>query len=257
VSVATLVDRVAKVPGVVAMTLGGSRARGAARPDSDWDFGLYYRGSKQSVDVDAIRALGYEGHVVAPGAWGRLVNGGAWLQVDKDRVDLLYRDLDLVEHWLAETESGRFEVDEVAGHVAGLPTYVLAGELALGTVLRGALPRPTFPATLRRSAPPWWEGHAAFALVVAEGFARAGDATACAGLLARAVMAAAHSRLASHGTWVLNEKDLIARAGLDEAGEILAAVGWTPRRLAASVAEIRRILRLEPPTSLHFDAVRA
>lgn len=254
-SVATLVDRVAKVPGVVAMTLGGSRARGAARPDSDWDLGIYYRGCK-GIDVDAIRALGYEGHVVEPGAWGRLVNGGAWLQVDRDRVDLLYRDLDLVEHWLAETEAGRFEVDEVAGHVAGLPTYVLAGELALGTVLRGDLPRPTFPAALRRSAPPWWEGHAAFALVVAEGFAKAGDATACAGLLARAVMAAAHARLASHGSWVLNEKGLVARAGLDETGEILAAVGWSPRRLAASVTEIRRILRLEPPTGLHLDAVR-
>jgi predicted nucleotidyltransferase len=255
-SVATLVDRVAKVPGVVAMTLGGSRARGAARPDSDWDFGLYYRGSKQRIDVEGIRALGYEGHVVEPGAWGRLVNGGAWLQVEQDRVDLLYRDLDLVEYWLAETEAGRFEVDQVGGHVAGLPTYVLAGELALGTVLRGALPRPTFPTALRRSAPPWWEGNAAFALAVADGFARTGDATACAGLLARAVMAAAHARLASHGTWVLNEKGLITRAGLDEAGEILAAAGWTPRRLQASIAEIRRILRLEPPAGLHFDAVR-
>ena len=105
-SVATLVDRVAKVPGVVAMTLGGSRARGAARPDSDWDFGLYYRGSKQNIDVEAIRALGYEGHVVAPGEWGRLVNGGAWLQVEQDRVDLLYRDLDLVEHWLSGDGGG-------------------------------------------------------------------------------------------------------------------------------------------------------
>ena len=69
-------------------------------------------------------------------------------------------------------------------------------------------------------------------------------------------MSAAHARLASHGTWVLNEKELVTRAGLDEAGEILAAVGWTPRRLQASIAEIRRILRLEPPTGLHFDAVR-
>ena len=27
-----------------AVTLGGSRAEGTSRPDSDWDFSLYYRG---------------------------------------------------------------------------------------------------------------------------------------------------------------------------------------------------------------------
>ena len=84
-SVTTLVERVARVPGVKAVTLGGSRARGMARPDSDWDFGLYYRGS---IDTDAIRELGYPGQVVEPGEWGRIVNGGAWLEVDGERVDL-------------------------------------------------------------------------------------------------------------------------------------------------------------------------
>ena len=152
-SVATLIERVAQVPGVKAVTLGGSRARGMARPDSDWDIGLYYRGS---IDTDAIRALGYTGHVVEPGDWGRIVNGGAWLEVDHERVDLLYRDLDVVEHWIAESDAGRFEIDRVGGHIAGLPTYVLAGELALGTVLRGSLPRPSFSAALRRSASPQW-----------------------------------------------------------------------------------------------------
>lgn len=165
--------------------------------------------------------------------------------VERERVDLLYRDLDTIEHWLAETEEGRFEVDAVAGHVAGLPTYTLAGELALGTVLRGSLPRPAFPAALRRAAPPWWEGRAAFALYIAEAHAGRGDAAAVAGLLAQAVLAAAHARLAAHGTWVLNEKGLAARAGLDEAGEVLAAAGWTPRRLHASIAQVRQTLRIE------------
>lgn len=241
VSVTTLVERVARVPGVVAVSLGGSRARGTAHARSDWDFGLYYRGA---IDTEAIRALGYPGQIVEPGEWGRIVNGGAWLEVETERVDLLYRDLDMVEHWLSETEAGRFEIDAVAGHIAGLPTYTLAGELSLGTVLRGVLPRPSFPAALRRAAPPRWEGEAAFALRLAEGHGERGDAAAVAGLLARAVMAAAHARLASHGVWALNEKGLIARAGLDEAGEVLTAVGWTPRRLADSIARMRQLLRL-------------
>lgn len=251
-SVTTLVEHVARVPGVKAVTLGGSRARGLARPDSDWDFGLYYRGS---LDTDAIRDLGYPGQVVEPGEWGRIVNGGAWLEVDGERVDLLYRDLDVVEHWVAESNAGRFEVDRVGGHVAGLPTYTLAGELALGTVLRGNLPRPSFTPELRRSAPPRWEGDAAFSLLVAEQHAERGEAAGVAGLLARAALAAAHARLATRGAWALNEKGLLPRAGLEEAGEILTAVGWTPRRMQDSVARMRELLRLARPPGLAFDAV--
>jgi predicted nucleotidyltransferase len=252
VDVPRLVEQVARVPGVIAVTLGGSRARSTARPDSDWDIGLYYRGD---IDTVAIRELGYAGHVTEPGEWGRIVNGGAWLEIDGERVDLLYRDLDVVEHWTAEADAGRFEIDHVGGHVAGLPTYVLAGELALGTVLHGSLPRPSFTPVLRRAAPPRWEGDAAFSLLVAEHNAARGDVAGCAGLLVRAVMAAAHARLASQGTWVLNEKGLVSRAGLDKAAEILTAVGQTPQRLQDSVARMRHLLRLERPRDLVFDEV--
>jgi predicted nucleotidyltransferase len=252
VNIDALVARLAQVPGVVAVTLGGSRARGEVRPDSDWDFGLYYRGG---IDTAVIRDLGYRGHVVEPGEWGRLVNGGAWLEIAGERVDLLYRDLDVVEYWLAETREGRFEIDEVAGHVAGLPTYVLAGELALGQVLHGTLPRPSFPDALRREAPPRWQGQAAFALLVAEGHAARGDAVACAGLLARAAMAAAQARLAERGEWALNEKGLIARAGLRETGTILAAAGTTAEAMTRSVDRMRRLLGLARPEGMRFDQV--
>lgn len=63
-----------RIPGVVAVTLGGYRARGRELADSDWDFGLYYRGR---IEANDVRALGFEGKVVEPGEWGRLVNGGA------------------------------------------------------------------------------------------------------------------------------------------------------------------------------------
>lgn len=251
-SVTTLVEKVARAPGVKAITLGGSRARGMARADSDWDFGVYYRGS---IDTDAIRALDYPGYVAEPGEWGRIMNGGAWLEIDGERADLIYRDLDTVEHWVAEAEAGRFEVDRVGGHVAGLPTYILAGELALGATLRGSVPRASFSAALRQSAPPHWEGDAAFSLLVAEGMARRGDAVTVAGLLARALIAYAQARLAARGAWVLNEKGIVERAGLEEAADVLTAVGWTPRRLEASVTRMRELLRLERPADLHFDRV--
>jgi predicted nucleotidyltransferase len=102
-----IAERTATIPGVLAVTLGGSRAQGGHRPDSDWDFGLYYRGQ---LDPDDVRALGWAGTVFAPGEWGGgVMNGGAWLTVDGRRVDLHYRDLDDVEHHLAEAEQGRFK----------------------------------------------------------------------------------------------------------------------------------------------------
>src|SRR4051812_35137475 len=127
--VATLADALARVPGVVAVVLGGSRATGAHRPDSDWDLGVYYRGAQRPLDPDDVRALGYPGEVSAVGAWGPIVNGGAWLTVDDTPVDVLYRDLDRIEHWLTEAREGRFEVLAQNGYLAGAPTYLPVGEL--------------------------------------------------------------------------------------------------------------------------------
>lgn len=139
-----------QIPGVVAVALGGSRATGSATASSDWDFGLYYRGD---IDTDAIRRLGWSGRVFESGDWGRIVNGGAWLEVDGQRVDLIYRDLDEVTRWTSEAEHGRFEIQREVGYVAGIATYVLAGELAVNEVLEGELHKPLFPDALRTTAP--------------------------------------------------------------------------------------------------------
>jgi hypothetical protein len=228
-----LAERLARIPGVVAVTLGGSRATGLAQPGSDWDFGLYYRGS---IDAEDVRALGFDGTVVEPGEWGRLMNGGAWLTIDGTRVDLLYRDLDFVLHWTREAEAGRWERDHMEGSVAGVPTYMLAGELAVAKVLHGELPRPSFPEPLRRSAPRRWDASAEFSLYMAEKAEKRGDLTYRAGLVAKAAIAVAHARLAERGEWALNEKGIAARAGLPEPlpadigalRAVLEDLGWRP-----------------------------
>ncbi len=94
--VAELIDLLATMPGTDAIALGGSRALGTADAASDWDLGLYYRGA-----IDLSR-LAERGTVFAPGSWGRLMNGGAWLRCGEHKVDVLLRDLDAVAGRLAE-----------------------------------------------------------------------------------------------------------------------------------------------------------
>ena len=170
------------------MTLGGSRATNTHEDGSDWDFGVYYQGT---IDPADIRALGWTGQVVAPGEWGRLVNGGAWLQIDGEAVDLIYRDLAEVLHWTAEANHGRFEIQREVGYVAGIATYVLAGELAINEVLCGELPRPEFPQPLRETAPALWFRLAAGALAIGRVHARRGDAIAALANFTQAVLATA------------------------------------------------------------------
>ena len=231
-----LAPRLAQIPGVVAVALGGSRATGCAHAHSDWDFGLYYRGT---IDPADVRALGYDGAVFGPGEWGRVVNGGAWLTIDGERVDLIYRDLDQVETWTRDAREGRFQVFREVGYVAGIPTYVAAAELALQRVLVGSLPSPAFPDALRAAAPPWWRRIVAGGLKFAESHALRNDATGCAANLAVAVLGAAHARLCAEATWYLPEKDMIERAGLDDVQPLLRHLGDD---LPARVAQVAALL---------------
>jgi predicted nucleotidyltransferase len=231
--------RLADIPGVVAVTLGGSRATGDERPGSDWDFGLYYRGA---IDPADVRALGWPGEVSEPGGWGPVVNGGAWLVVESQRVDLCYRDLDEVLETVAEAEGGRFRIEALATFVAGVPSYVLVGELSLCKVLSGTLPRPAFPEALAASAPPRWRQLASMALRTASGHARRGDVTATAANLGEAVIDEAQARLAERRQWALNEKGLVGRAGLGGADDVLARLRSAPEDLAAAVDAIAALL---------------
>jgi len=233
-----LAERLAGIPGVVAVTLGGSRATGRAREDSDWDFGLYYR---DALDPDDIAALGWPGRVFAPGDWGPVVNGGAWLEVDGVEVDLIYRRLDEVVFWTTEAEAGRFEIQREVGYVAGLATYVVAGELALGRVLFGELPRPSFPERLVGTAPPVWFDLAAGALHFADVYASRGDRVGCLANLGQAALATAQGRLVAAAEWALNEKGILERAGLASLQETLRG---TDRHLSDVAGEVRRALDL-------------
>ena len=124
-------DRLAALPTVEAVTLGGSRAQGTQRPDRDFDLGMYYRGR---FDPQTLRDIGWPGEVSEVGAWGGGVfTGGAWRQIEDRWVDVHYRDLGIVEHELGEAAAGRFRIESLLFHLAGIPSYLVVAELALGS----------------------------------------------------------------------------------------------------------------------------
>ncbi|KUL20496.1 nucleotidyltransferase domain-containing protein [Streptomyces regalis] len=233
----TTADRLAALPTVQAVALGGSRAQGTHRPDSDWDLAIYYRGA---FDPSDLRAVGWEGEVSEVGGWGGGVfNGGAWLTIDGRRVDVHYRDLDVVERELAEAEEGRFRVEPLMFHLAGIPSYLVVAELAINQVLRGVLPRPAgYPEKLRHTASERWYGTALATLGYAKAnHAPAGRLTEVAGAIATAAVQVGHAVLAGGGEWVTNEKGLLERAGLRGVEGVIGSLGARPDRLGESVAE--------------------
>jgi hypothetical protein len=233
-------DRLAALPGVLAVTLGGSRAQGTHRPGSDWDFAVYYRGD---FDPQDLRDLGWPGEVFEVGGWGGGVfNGGAWLAVDGRRTDVHYRDLDTIDQVAADARDGRFRIEPLLFHLAGIPSYLVLAELALHQVLRGELPKPDFPAKLRAEASREWWHRADLTFGYAHtSHATAGRTAQCAGLVAQAVCQTAQAVLAARGHWVTNEKSLLTLAGLDKVHDLIAAAGREPKLLCDMVDRTREL----------------
>lgn len=213
--------RLGQLPGVEAVTLGGSRAEGTHRPDSDWDFSVYYRGH---FDPQTLRDIGWAGEVSEVGGWSPGVfNGGAWLEVDGRRVDVHYRDLDIVDREIDASREGRFRIEPLMFHLAGIPSYLVLAELAVKRVLRGQLPAPDYPVALRERAPRvWWDRAERTFDYARVNHAPYGRLAQCAGLVAQAASQAAHAVLAARAQWVTNEKTLLTRADLRQVDEFIA-----------------------------------
>lgn len=217
--VAEIVDILTGMPGTLAVVLGGSRGLGGTDAMSDWDLGVYYR---REI---ALTALGTRGIVYPPGSWGRVMNGGAWLQCEGAKVDVLLRDLDVVEYWTRRAQQGLYEVDALLGYLAGVPTYSLCAELASCRLLRGDLPEVVaFPPKLAATAPPRWRFHRSFSLEHARMHAQRGNIVGAMGQTAKAIMEEAHALLCERGRWALNEKRLVKTAGLDDVQNLFGHV---------------------------------
>jgi predicted nucleotidyltransferase len=227
--------RLATVPGVVGVVLGGSRARGTHSPDSDYDLGVYYRGR---LDTERLGALAREvagptARVTEPGEWGPWVDGGGWLTIDGAAVDWIYRDVDRVRQAWRDAEQGRYAFHSQAGHPLGVPDFAYVGELVLGVLL--ADPSGDLAALrTRASAYPsaladalvsgLWE--ADFLIGVARKATRRADSAYVAGCLFRLIGVCAHALHGAARRWLVNEKGAVASA---------AAIPGAPVRFAERV----------------------
>jgi predicted nucleotidyltransferase len=152
-----LVEALSPAPGIAAIVLGGSRARGTATAASDYDIGLYYR-ADQPIDVTALANVarrlddrGTAAEVTPIGGWGPWIDGGGWLLIGGIHVDLLYRNLDRVAAAIDDAHAGKIERYYQPGHPhAFLPTIYM-GEVAYGRSLHD--PDSTFAALQERTTP--------------------------------------------------------------------------------------------------------
>jgi predicted nucleotidyltransferase len=134
--VSSLTRQLGVIRGISAVVLGGSHARGRARPESDIDLGILYSEtapfSIQSVRelVDAVNDTA--GPVVTNFYdWGPWVNGGAWLTIGGQRVDFLYRSLEHLERVISEAEAGRYELHHAQQPPFGFFSGTYLGEIAV------------------------------------------------------------------------------------------------------------------------------
>ena len=260
-----LAGRLVEVPGVTAVMLGGSRARGAEQPDSDVDLGLYYR---QPLDAKRLQLLAQSlaearsgderPTVTQPGEWGPWVDGGGWLSIGGMAVDWIYRDLDRVQALARQAQDGRFGFHFQVGHPLGVPDFAYAGEVALGVVLAdpsGELTDlqdrlTTYPPALTKAVVGRLE-EAYFLLGGSEKSARRADVALIAGVLFRVIGLCGHALHAKAGQWVINEKGLIDAAGRLQtappgftvrAHAILGRLGTDSVGLGASLTAARALL---------------
>lgn len=261
----SMADELIRVPGVRAVALGGSRARGTHRPDSDIDLGLYVDAEVDRAGIARV-ASGWTGgsvEVAERGGWGPWVDGGAWLIVDGVPVDLIFRDVDRVTEQCARAARGEFAFHAQPGHPLGFLDVAYAGEVATSVPLRDpdgllvGLARTVtpYPQALRDAflANVW---QVDFLLNAAVKGAKSGDAAYVALCGATTTMLTAHAWHASAGNWITNEKGLVpnvARLTIDTGGfsvaaaEALGNLGTTPEELLASITRLRELPRPSAP----------
>ncbi len=236
-----IIPALAAVPGVAAIALGGSRARGTETSDSDTDIGLYYRKGREPSAKALREALtGLIGDprgavVTEAGEWGPWIVGGAWLSIGGRKVDLLYRCLESVGAVIRACGAGDVTMDYQPGHPHGFCSAIWMGEVALCRPLHdpdgrlAALKAMTspYPEKLGRALVRRFLWEILFSIENGRLAVVRGDRTHIAGCAYRALACAGQVLFALNRRYLINEK-----GALDEAARFPLAVPRLTDRVA-------------------------
>lgn len=237
---ARLVSPLAGVPGIKAIVLGGSRARGIAQDGSDYDIGLYFSPA-EPLDTarlsEVVRKVVDEpdkAEVTALGGWGPWIVGGAWLRIDGRKVDLLYRDLEAVARIIEACRSGEISMNYQAGHPHGFCSAIWMGEIALcrplhdpdGTIAALKAKTAPYPRPLREALIRRFQWEILFSIENAELAVSRGEQTHIAGCAYRALACIGQVLFALNERYLINEK-----GALQEAATFPLTIADFPERL--------------------------
>jgi predicted nucleotidyltransferase len=263
--VSSLAERLGSIRGIRAVVLGGSYARGRARPGSDIDLGLLYS-EAAPFSIQSVRELAEAVNdtprpvVTDFYGWGQWVNGGAWLTVGGQRVDFIYRSVEHLERVIAEAEAGRYQLDYAQQPPFGFFSVTYLGEIAVGIPLYDPEARldslkrriAEYPEALRSAVVRDYLWSAEFGLAAfARKFAARSDVYGTAACLTRAVNQLILALFALNRRYPINDKTFLEevaeleRAPADFGQRVratLARLGDSAVELAAAVEGIERLL---------------
>jgi predicted nucleotidyltransferase len=264
--VSSVASRLGAIPGVGAVVLGGSHARGRAQPTSDIDLGLLYSDAAP-FPIQSVRELA-EAVNDTPGPvvtdfyqWGPWVNGGAWLTIGGQRVDFLYRSLEHLDRVIADANAGRYELHYLQQPPFGFFSGTYLAEIAVCVPLFDpegrvdALKRrvAVYPEAMRRAVVQDYLFMAEFTLTgFAPKVAARADTYGTAACLTRAVNELVLALFALNRKYPINDKTALVEVSEFEQAprefgprvqKVLAHLGTSAGELSAAVEGIAELLR--------------
>lgn len=219
-----ITEELQRLPGIAGVVLGGSRAKGTAKPDSDIDIGIYYdesRGFRVEDVARAAKGLDDEHRdniITSLGEWGEWVNGGGWLRIEGYPVDFLFRDVHRVSRSIEDCAAGVVSAHYQTGHPHAYLNVMYMGEISICRVLSDpdqrikTLKAKTipYPTALKDAVIGFFTFEASFSLMLAEKSASSDDLPYVTGHCFRSIACLNQVLFAKNGLYCINEKRAVS-----------------------------------------------